>query len=91
MRKPLALAALGLALAALSAAPAAATFAWDFAETGAVSDYFQLKSFHTVVIIRMRTTIMMLDDIGRIISKKMRQNEPQSMIAALTISSGTSL
>ena len=49
MRKPLALAALGLALAALSAAPAAATFAWDFAETGAVSDYFQLKSFHTVV------------------------------------------
>ena len=49
------------------------------------------KSFQTLVIIRISTTIMMLPDIGRMISTKMRQKLPESMIAALMISGGMSL
>ena len=49
------------------------------------------KSFQTLVIIRISTTIMMLPDIGRMISAKIRQKLPESMIAALMISCGTSL
>ena len=49
------------------------------------------KSFQIEVICRISTTIRILADIGRMISTKMLQNEPESIIAALMISCGMSL
>ena len=49
------------------------------------------KSFQTEVICRISTTIMMLPHIGRMISTKMRQKDPESIIAALMISCGMPL
>ena len=43
------------------------------------------------VRLRISTTIMMFPDIGRMISAKMRQKLPESMIAAFTSSRGMSL
>ena len=46
------------------------------------------KSFHTPVTIRISATTTMLPDIGRTISKKIRQKLPESITAAAISSCG---